>query len=81
MAEEDAIRTAFHEVTAAQGRDLRRRRRLAVARGLGDVRYEHAEAARDDVAVWDVSPLNKWEFQGPTPVGRRSTCSRTTPRT
>ena len=32
--------------------------------GFGDVRKEY-EAARNDVAVWDVSPLNKWDFRGP----------------
>ena len=32
--------------------------------GFGDVPKEYA-AIRDDVAVWDVSPLNKWEFRGP----------------
>ena len=32
--------------------------------GFGDAAKEYA-AIRDDVAVWDVSPLNKWEFRGP----------------
>ncbi len=32
--------------------------------GFGDLAKEYA-AIRDDVAVWDVSPLNKWDFRGP----------------
>ncbi len=32
--------------------------------GFGEVQKEYA-AVRDDVAVWDVSPLNKWDFRGP----------------
>src|SRR4029450_11207114 len=31
--------------------------------GFGDVGKEYA-AIRDDVAVWDVSPLNKWDLRG-----------------
>jgi len=32
--------------------------------GFGDLGKEYA-AIRDDVAVWDVSPLNKWDLRGP----------------
>ncbi|HEU4354472.1 MAG TPA: aminomethyltransferase family protein [Actinomycetota bacterium] len=63
MAEEEAIRTAFHEVTAAQGGTHVADGGWLWLEGFGDVRKEY-EAARDDVAVWDVSPLNKWEFRG-----------------
>ena len=64
MSEEEAIRTAFHDVTEAQGG-----RHIADGgwlwlEGFGDLRKEY-DAVRDDVAVWDVSPLNKWDFRGP----------------
>jgi len=64
MAEEEAIRTAFHDVTAAQGGSHVADGGWLWLEGFGDVRKEY-EAARDQVAVWDVSPLNKWEFRGP----------------
>lgn len=64
MADEDAIRTAFHEITAAQGGSHVADGGWLWLEGFGDVRKEY-EAAREDVAVWDVSPLNKWDFRGP----------------
>ena len=64
MNEKEAIRTAFHEVTAAQGGSHVEDGGWMWLEGFGDVTKEHA-AIRDDVAVWDVSPLNKWEFRGP----------------
>ena len=64
MTEEEAIRTAFHEVTASQGGSHVADGGWLWLEGFGDVQEEYA-AARDDVAVWDVSPLNKWDFRGP----------------
>ena len=64
MSENEAIRTAFHEVTAAQGGSHVEDGGWMWLEGFGDVAKEYA-AIRDDVAVWDVSPLNKWEFRGP----------------
>lgn len=64
MNENEAIKTAFHEVTAAQGGSHAEDGGWMWLEGFGDEVKEHA-AIRDDVAVWDVSPLNKWEFRGP----------------
>ena len=64
MSENEAIKTAFHEVIAAQGGSHVEDGGWMWLEGFGDVAKEYA-AIRDDVAVWDVSPLNKWEFRGP----------------
>jgi aminomethyltransferase len=64
MSEEAAIRTAFHEVTESQGGTHVADGGWLWLEGFGDVGREYA-AVRDDVAVWDVSPLNKWDFRGP----------------
>ena len=64
MTENEAMTTAFHEVTAAQGGSHVEDGGWMWLEGFGDVATEYA-AIRDDVAVWDVSPLNKWEFRGP----------------
>lgn len=64
MNDHEAIRTAFHEVTAAQGGVHGEDGGWMWLEGFGDIAKEYA-AIRDDVAVWDVSPLNKWDFRGP----------------
>jgi aminomethyltransferase len=64
MSEHEAIKSAFHEVTAAQGGSHAADGGWLWLEGFGDVAEEYA-ALRDDVAVWDVSPLNKWDFRGP----------------
>jgi aminomethyltransferase len=64
MTETEAIKTAFHEATAAQDGSHVEEGGWMWLEGFGDVAKEYA-AIRDDVAVWDVSPLNKWEFRGP----------------
>ncbi len=64
MSENEAIKTAFHDVTAAQGGSHYDEGGWTWLEGFGDLPKEYA-ALRDDVAVWDVSPLNKWEFRGP----------------
>ncbi len=64
MSDDQAIRTAFHEVTAAQGGTHVEDGGWMWLEGFGDVQKEYA-AIRDDVAVWDVSPLNKWDVRGP----------------
>jgi aminomethyltransferase len=61
---DEAIRTAFHDVIEAQGGGHVADGGWLWVEGFGDVRKEYA-AVRDDVAVWDVSPLNKWDFRGP----------------
>jgi aminomethyltransferase len=64
VTENEAMTTAFHEVTAAQGGQHAEDGGWMWLEGFGDVAAEYA-AIREDVAVWDVSPLNKWEFRGP----------------
>ena len=61
---DEAIRTAFHEITEAQGGTHVADGGWEWLEGFGDLAKEDA-AVRDDVAVWDVSPLNKWDFRGP----------------
>jgi glycine cleavage system T protein (aminomethyltransferase) len=61
---DDAIETAFHEVTESQGGTHIADGGWMWLEGFGDTPKEYA-AVRDDVAVWDVSPLNKWDFRGP----------------
>ena len=58
-----SIRTAFHEATAGRGGTHVDEGGWFWCAGFGDPAGEYA-AVRDDVAVWDVSPLNKWEFRG-----------------
>ena len=64
MGEQAAIETAFHQVTAAAGGTHIADGGWLWLEGFGDLQKEYA-AVRDDVAVWDVSPLNKWDFRGP----------------
>jgi aminomethyltransferase len=64
MADEPAITTAFHDVTESQGGTHVADGGWMWLEGFGDLGKEYA-AVRDDVAVWDVSPLNKWDFRGP----------------
>src|SRR3989304_9493563 len=61
---DEAIRTAFHEVTESQGGSHVADGGWLWVEGFGDLQKEDS-AVRDDVAVWDVSPLNKWDFRGP----------------
>jgi aminomethyltransferase len=67
MSENEATKTAFHDVAAAHGGSHAEDGGWMWLEGFGDVAKEYA-AIRDDVAVWDVSPLNKWEFRGPDAV-------------
>jgi aminomethyltransferase len=64
MGDEPAIETAFHDVIVAAGGTHIADGGWMWAEGFGDLQKEYA-AVRDDVAVWDVSPLNKWDFRGP----------------
>ena len=64
MSQSESIRSAFHEVTAAQGGSFLDDSGWMWLEGFGDAEKEYT-ALRDDVAVWDVSPLNKWDFRGP----------------
>jgi aminomethyltransferase len=63
-AEEEALKTAFHDVIVAAGGTHVADGGWMWTENFGNVREEY-DAVRDDVAVWDVSPLNKWDFRGP----------------
>jgi aminomethyltransferase len=63
MSDSEAIKTAFHAVTEAKGGTHIADGGWWWLEGFGDLGKEYA-AIRDDVAVWDVSPLNKWDFRG-----------------
>jgi aminomethyltransferase len=64
---DDATRSPFHDIAAAQGGSHAEDGGWMWLEGFGDLAHEYA-AIRDDVAVWDVSPLNKWEFRGPDAI-------------
>jgi aminomethyltransferase len=63
MTDEEPIRTAFHDIVVSQGGSHVEDGGWLWVEGFGDVQKEYA-AVRDDVGVWDVSPLNKWDFRG-----------------
>lgn len=59
----ETIRSAFYDVQAALGATFVAEGGWYWTEGFGDVEAEY-RAVRDGVGVWDVSPLNKWEFHG-----------------
>ena len=61
---EQTIRSAFYDVQAAMGATFVAEGGWYWTEGFGDVEAEY-RAVREGVGVWDVSPLNKWEFRGP----------------
>jgi len=62
--ETDSIRSPFYEVSAAAGASFMEEGGWYWTEGFGDADAEYL-GVRDDLGVWDVSPLNKWEFRGP----------------
>ena len=60
----DAIKTAFYDVQERRGATFVAEGGWFWSVSFGDPDREYA-AVRDDVGMWDVSPLNKWEFRGP----------------
>jgi aminomethyltransferase len=63
----DAIKTAFHDALEARGATFVEEGGWYWSVSFGDPDKEYA-AVRDGVGMWDVSPLNKWEFRGPDAV-------------
>jgi aminomethyltransferase len=57
-------RTVLFEVLRRAGAEFVEWEGWLWADHFGDPRREH-HAVRRDVGVWDLSPLRKWEFQGP----------------
>ena len=60
----DAIQTAFHDIQERRGATFLEEGGWNWSVSFGDADREYA-AVRDGVGMWDVSPLNKWEFRGP----------------
>ena len=58
------IRTAFDEPERALGCEFMEWEGWQWPNHFGDPVAEH-EAVRNDVGVWDESPLRKWDFRGP----------------
>jgi aminomethyltransferase len=56
-------RTAFHEVMAKTAKGFMEEAGWWWVTGFGDLEDEY-RAVREGVGVWDVSPLNKWDFRG-----------------
>ncbi len=56
-------KTAFHEITAALGAGFVEEAGWYWSTTFGDTVREY-RAVREGVGMWDVSPLNKWEFRG-----------------
>jgi aminomethyltransferase len=63
----DAIKTAFHGVQETRGATFVEEGGWLWSVSFGDPDREYS-AVRDGVGMWDVSPLNKWEFRGPDAV-------------
>lgn len=62
--ETESIRSPFYESIAALGATFMEEGGWYWTEGFGDEAAEY-HGVRDDLGVWDVSPLNKWEFRGP----------------
>ena len=63
----DVIKTAFYDVQQARGATFVEEGGWYWSVSFGDPDGEY-RAVREGVGMWDVSPLNKWEFRGPDAV-------------
>jgi aminomethyltransferase len=63
----ESSKTALHETIAAMGGTFKEDGGWFWNQGFGDWPAEY-RAVREDVGVWDVSALVKWEFRGPDAV-------------
>ena len=64
---EQAIKTAFYDIQAAMGATFAPDGGWLWTDSFGDIGAEY-KAVREDVGMWDVSPLNKWDWRGPDAV-------------
>jgi aminomethyltransferase len=62
--ETESIRSPFYDSAAAMGATFMEEGGWFWTEGFGDSEGEY-RGVREDLGVWDVSPLNKWEFRGP----------------
>jgi aminomethyltransferase len=60
----EVMRSPFYEAAAARGASFMEEGGWYWTEGFGDADAEY-RGVRNDLGVWDVSPLNKWEFRGP----------------
>ncbi len=60
----EPIKSPFYESAAAMGATFMAEGGWWWPESYGDIDAEY-RAVREDLGVWDVSPLNKWEFRGP----------------
>ena len=63
----EPIASAFHGIQEAMGATFVDEGGWWWTGGFGDTALEYA-AVREGVGMWDLSPLNKWEFRGPDAV-------------
>jgi aminomethyltransferase len=63
----EPIRTAFHGVQERLGATFMEEGGWLWSESFGDVGGEY-RAVREGVGMWDVSPLNKWDWRGPDAV-------------
>jgi len=59
--------TAFHPITSTKAAGFMEEAGWFWVTNYGDTDAEY-RAVRDGVGMWDLSPLNKWEFRGPDAV-------------
>ena len=62
-----ARETAFHTITSRTAAGFTEEAGWLWVTNFGDVAAEY-RAIREGVGMWDLSPLNKWEFRGPDAV-------------
>jgi aminomethyltransferase len=55
--------TAFHEITSTKAAGFMEEAGWLWVTNYGDIDAEY-RAVREGVGMWDLSPLNKWEFRG-----------------
>ncbi len=63
----DPIKSPFYEIQEAMGASFVDEGGWWWTGGFGDTQREY-RAVREGVGMWDLSPLNKWEFRGPDAV-------------
>lgn len=63
----DSRQTAFHPITSKKAAGFMEEAGWWWVENFGDVDAEY-RAVREGVGMWDLSPLNKWEFRGPDAI-------------
>jgi aminomethyltransferase len=61
---DESRQTAFHRIMSKTAAGFMEEAGWWWVTGFGDPAKEY-QAVREGVGVWDVSPLNKWDFRGP----------------